>query len=592
MGEAVNAGRWSLNSYFSVFGGPDYRAFRADLETDLAALRESVGAGPLAEAINTYEGLVARFGHLSSYVGCLAADDAGNDAVKAEEASLAKLGADFTKVYAELAARLVGMTDDKASDLERDPLLAGAEFPVRRMRAQGARMMPPADEALAADLNVDGLHAWGRLYDTLSGRLSFAMTFPDGHVETVPMARRRAFMADPDRSLRAAAFRDGQTPWETHADTFAAALNGIAGTRLSLARRRGGRHFLDQPAFDSALDPTTLDALMRALRENVELSHRALRAAARLQGEPLHFFDLEAPQVRAPEGVEFSWTDACALVRRSFHGAYPALGDFFDVMLERRWIEAQPRAGKRSGAFCSGSRWSGEQRVFMTHGGTIHDVITLAHEVGHAWHSRVLRGARPLAAGYPMTLAETASNFGEMILLDGLERDPASSPALIAYLLDQQINRAHAYLVNIPMRFEFERRFYEARQAGEISAPALRDLMVAAQREWYGDTLADDGCDPMFWASKLHFFISGLGFYNFPYAFGYLLGQGLFARFRAEGAAFLPRYEEFLRRTGSATCEDVAREVLNVEIDQVGAWTSILQTLEPLVVRYEALAAG
>lgn len=587
---APSSARWSLDSYFPAFQGPDYADFRAALVADLAALRDKGETRSLVEVVTTYEAVTTRFGHLSSYLGCLAAEDGSNDAVKTEEAWLATLGADLAKIFAALATRLAGVADEEFDALKRDPALAGAEFAVGRWRQEGARLMSPEFEALAADLNVDGLHAWGRLYDTLTGRLSFAMTFPDGHVETAPMARRRALMADPDRRVREAAFRDGQAPWEAHAETFAAALNGIAGTRLTLAKRRGGRHFLDEPAFDSALEPATLDALVRALRDHVEVSHRALRVAARLQGAPLHFFDLEAPQIPAPADVHFSWDEACRLVRRSFHAAYPAFGEFFDEMLARRWIEAEPRANKRSGAFCTGSRLTREQRVFMTHHGTIHDVITLAHEVGHAWHSRVLRAARPLASRYPMTLAEMASNFGELILLDGLERDPSSPPGLLAYLLDQQMNRAHAYLVNIPMRFEFERRFYEARGAGEVTAAGLRELMVEAQRAWYGDTLAPDGADPMFWASKLHFFISELSFYNFPYAFGFLLGQGLFARFQAEGAAFLPRYEEFLRRTGSATCEEVVRDVLGLDVTDPAAWGGIIRSLEPAVARYEALA--
>jgi len=226
----------------------------------------------------------------------------------------------------------------------------------------------------------------------------------------------------------------------------------------------------------------------------------------------------------------------------------------------------------------------------MTHSATINDVVTLAHEVGHAWHSHVLRERRPLAVMYPMTLAETASNFGEMILLDGLTREPGTSPALTAYLLDQQINRAHAYLVNIPMRYEFEHRFYSARSNGEVSTPGLRELVCGAQRDWYGDTLASDGFDPMFWASKLHFFITGVSFYNFPYVFGYLLSLGLFARFQAEGAAFLPHYERFLASTGSADCETVVKETLGADITRPEFWIGAIRSIETTVAEYEKIA--
>jgi len=186
-----------------------------------------------------------------------------------------------------------------------------------------------------------------------------------------------------------------------------------------------------------------------------------------------------------------------------------------------------------------------------------------------------------------MTLAETASNFGEMILLDGLMSDPGMTPETKAYLLDQEMLRAHGYLINIPMRYEFEKSFYTERASGEVSVSRLRELMTDAQRKLYGETLLDDGTDPMFWAYKMHFFITGVSFYNFPYVFGYLLSQALFARFKAEGAAFLPRYEAFLSMTGSATCEEVVKQTLGEDLTHPEFWATALKAMEPTLLAYE-----
>jgi oligoendopeptidase F len=226
----------------------------------------------------------------------------------------------------------------------------------------------------------------------------------------------------------------------------------------------------------------------------------------------------------------------------------------------------------------------------MTFHGTVHDMVTLAHEAGHAWHSCVLRPARAMAALYPMTLAETASNFGEMILLSGLLNDPGITPQTKAYLLDQEMLRAHAYLVNIPMRYEFEKSFYTERAGGEVSVSRMSELMNEAQRKLYGDTLLSDGTDPMFWAYKMHFFITGVSFYNFPYVFGYLLSQALFARFKAEGPAFLPRYEAFLSMTGSASCEDVVRHSLGEDLTKPEFWATAIRAMESPLAAYEGLA--
>jgi oligoendopeptidase F len=589
---SVFADRWSLTDYFPALESAEYLSFLAALKADLAAAQARLTQADVAwaEEIAGLESLFSRLGHVSSYLGCRSSDDANDEAVKAAEAKLAQLEAELTKLRSTLQAGLAQLDEAAFADVVKSPAVEGIGYAATRLRAEGRHLMPPALEGLAADLNVDGLHAWGRLYNTLTGKLKFTMTFPDGHTEEVPMARRRALLAEPDRRVRLAAFTAGQTPWEEQADTFAAALNGLAGTRLSLYRRRQQPHFLDAPLFDSGVSRATLDALRTAWKSNLALSHRALRAAAKRQGTAaLHYADLEAPQVAAPADQSVTWEAACTMVRDSFHAAYPALGEYFDEMLAQRWIEAQPRAGKRPGAFCTGSTVLRQERVYMTYHDTIHDVVTLAHEVGHAWHSRVLRPARPFASNYPMTLAETASNFGEMILLHGLLQHAPDGSPLRAYLLDQEMLRAHAYLVNIPMRFEFEHAFYAERTEGEVSVSRLRELMTQAQRDLYGDTLSADGTDPMFWAYKMHFFITEVSFYNFPYVFGYLLSQALFARFQAEGASFLPAYEKFLAATGSASCEDVARQTLGADLTDPAFWTGAIRALEPQVGAYEKL---
>ncbi len=587
--------RWSLESWFTAFGAPDYVDFKAALVRDMGALRQqadALGGDPhgIAGAIAAYETLGDRVGHLSAFLGCLSADDANNEAVKNDEAWASTIDAENAKLKAALQSALASLSDTAFAQLLEEPVLSGASHAVRRMREDGRRQMTSELESLAADLNVNGLHAWGRLYDTLSGKMEFPMTFPDGHTESVPMARRRALMSEPDRRLREASFHAGQKPWNDHADTLAAGLNGIAGTRLSLYGRRGIPHFLDTPLFDGAMSRASLEAMLEAIYTNIELPRRAIRTAARMQGTTaLHFFDLEAPQIAAPDTKPLTWDEACATVDRAFSAAYPRLGEYFRSILQQRWIEAQARAGKRPGAFCTGSQVRHEERIYMTWHGTVHDMVTLAHETGHAWHSCVLRPARSFAANYPMTLAETASNFGEMILLDGLMSDPAITPQMKAYLLDQEMLRAHAYLLNIPMRYEFERSLYNERAAGEIPVSRLRELMSAAQHKLYGDTLLPDGTDPMFWASKMHFFITSVSFYNFPYVFGYLLSQALFARFKAEGSAFLPHYEAFLATTGSATCEEVARQTLDADLTSPEFWTTALRAIVPTLEAYERL---
>ena len=236
--------------------------------------------------------------------------------------------------------------------------------------------------------------------------------------------------------------------------------------------------------------------------------------------------------------------------------------------------------GKRPGGFCTSSMLSKESRIFMTFNESLGDMLTLAHESGHAYHGAMMRDVRPFARGYPMTLAETASTFGENVLMNGILDDPTASDVEKARILDIEIGHGAVYLLDIPVRYEFEKAIYEERAKGPLSVSRLKELMVATQRRIIGEVLEPGGEDPYFWASKLHFYITGITFYNFPYTFGYLLSRGLYAMFKTEGDSFLPKYEEFLRRAGSDSAENVVRKTVGRNIEDADFWREAIRSLE------------
>ena len=590
---------WDLRSYFPTFDGPEYRAFRTALNSDLkAALAAASALAPLqstsesvqawARAFATWEGLMTRMGHLNSYLGCLSAADSANEAYQTEEAALSLAAAEESKLKSQLLRGLRPADETAFAALLAASETAGAAHALRRLRAEAVYQMDAAQEALASDLGVDGFKAWSRLYDTVTGKMSFEMTFPDGRRERVPMSQRRALMTNPDRAIRKVAFEEGNKVWVAAGDTCAAAINALAGTRHTLYARRGRGHFLDAPLHDAALAKPTLDAMFAAIGENYALPRRIMQIGARLQGtQALEWYDLEAPRPLDPI-ADISWDEGIAMVQSAFDAAYPRLGEYFRQSVRDRWLEGEKRANKRSGAFCTGSPLTREERIYMTFNGTMGDVVTLAHEAGHAWHSHVLGGLRPIARDYPMTLAETASTFAEKILVHGLLSAPGLTPSRRAFLLDMETNHMPAYLLNIPVRFLFEQRFYEERKAGVVSVSRLCELMSQAQAEVYGPALEPHGRDPWFWASKLHFFIAEVSFYNFPYTFGFLLSQALFSQFRREGASFLPKYEQFLLATGSASCEDAVKSTLGWDIGTKAFWAQAIAGCGESVDAFEA----
>jgi oligoendopeptidase F len=592
---------WSLTSYFPVFDGEEYRAFKASLGRDIAAqtghaaTTAALGMGNArawACVFSAYEGIGARMGHLDSYLGCLAAAAAADERYQAELAWLSGLEADREKLKTELLRGLRAPAPEAWGSFLAEPELVGAAATLERLRREAGYRMSAAEEGLAADLTVDGFHAWGLLYQTIGGKMEFAMCWPDGRTEAVPMARCRALMAHSDLAVRQAAFTGGNAVWAGMGDTLGAALNAIAGTRLTLYGRRGRPDFLDAAREDNAISQRTIDAMFGAIAENYELPRRILRVGARRQNAAaLAWFDLEAPKLPSG-GPPVLWPDAVAILDRSFRASYPALHTYFRRAIADRWVESEARANKRPGGFCTDSPVTGEQRIYLTYADTMHDVSTLAHEFGHAWHSHLLAGLRPCARQYPMTLAETASTFAELVLAHGLLGERDLAPERRAYLLDLATGSAPTYLLNISVRYEFERQFYAERQTGTVSVSRLCALMVETQRRIYGDVLAPGQEDPWFWASKLHFYFTEASFYNFPYTFGFLLSRALFQEFRREGAAFLPRYETFLRLTGSASCEEVVCRVLGRDIGDPQFWRDVLAGLAGTVAEFESAAAG
>ena len=591
---------WDLDSYFPAFDGPEMRRFKSDLQADLVALQsDASGTAPLdsenqaawERIVLSFEDAVTRLRHLGSYVSCITSADANNDEFAAEEGALSLLDARMSKVLVELQRGFKSPSDKVFNAFTSRPALRDARYRLSRIREQSRYTMSTENEHLASDLGVDGIEAWGRLYDRVSGKLTFEMAYPDGRREETPMSQRRALMEHPDRRVRRAAFEGGNEAWASIVTVPAAALNAIGGTRLTLYRHRGMDHYLDRALFQAAISRKTLDAMFEAVFAEIDVARNILAFKASLMGgENMGWYDISAP-LKVQHQDEPSWDDATALVHRAFAAGYPALADYTAEACEKKWIDWSPRPGKRPGAFCTGSPLTKESRVYMTYNDNMGDVLTLAHELGHAFHGHLMCTERTLNRGYPMTLAESASTFGEMLLMRGLLEEPGIGAKTRAFLLNLEASDGATYLLDIPVRFEFEKAFYEERAAGEVSVGRLKELMVDTQRRVLGDVLDPAAADPYFWASKLHFYITDTTFYNFPYTFGYLLSRGLFARYEKEGPDFLPRYEQYLKLTGSDTAENLVRRTVGIDLTEPEFWSDAIRSLEGVLDQLKASVA-
>ena len=589
---------WDLSSYFKEFNGPEMLSFKQKLVTDITELQKTAAALKTLASDNQpawekvfldFEQLMRRLSHFSSYVGCLGAADANNEAYSRESAEIDGISAEFSKIAIHIKMGLKNASDNDFNKFASREFLADIKFHLNEMRIEAQKTMSSELESLAADLSVDGFSSWDRLYSTIAGKLSFDMHWPDGRVEKTPMAQCRSIMQDSDRQVRKSAFKNGNEAWNNVEDVCAAALNALAGTRLMLNKKRGFEHFLDVSLMQSRISRKTLDAMFKAIEESRPFIQKLGKAKAKaLKQEKLAWYDCEAP-LAIPQLNRYSWDECVNIVDKAFARAYPDLCAFFRSSLEKRWIESEPRAGKRPGAFCTGSLLTEESRVFMSYAGSLNDISTLAHEIGHAFHSFQLCGMRPFMQEYPMTLAESASTFGEMLLADGILTDPETSDAQKLNVLTSTINDGIAFLIDIPIRFNFEKAFHNERMHGEVGVSRLKELMTEAMQNQFGELLETDGANPMFWASKMHFYLSGVTFYNYPYSFGYLLSRGLFAMFKREGEKFLPRYRDFLKLSGSNMAHEVARQTLGADLETTTFWKQAILGHEPELKMFEEL---
>ena len=312
-------------------------------------------------------------------------------------------------------------------------------------------------------------------------------------------------------------------------------------------------------------------------------------AKARLLGlEKLSWYDLGAPVGNLSN--EMTYAQAGDFVADSIRRVNPEIADFCRMAMEKRWVESEDRPGKRAGAFCTSLPMIGESRIFMTFSGSYAGMTTLAHELGHGYHSWVMRDLPMGARHYTMGVAETASTLNELIVTDASLESRENDDMRRLFLLNQKMADATTFFMNIRARYDFERAFYDRRRKGHLSVAELSGLMEDAQKTAFENGLADTGYHPLFWASKLHFYITRAPFYNFPYTFGYLFSQAVYHRVKADRGAFVKRYKALLRDTGSMDTEALAKKHLGVDLTRPEFWEETVDAVLEDVDRFVQLA--
>ena len=573
---------WEIESIFP--GGSkseEYAEFRKKIVDDLNKIGKSLEDLPerlsddasisrWAEWILELQRLYEHLHLAGAFAGCLTSQDVDDDEAHKIEAEIDELYSRWSMLYASLESFSKDQNDDLWNKLTSRDDLSGIVFPLNEMRDQAKLKMPEELEKLALELSVSGYHAWNRLYDKMAGDLRVRIK-KNGKSETISLGQNAARMSEPDREARRDAFVKMEKAWKKQANLAAMTLNSQAGFRLALYKNRKWDSPLFEPLLNSRLKRESLDAMWQAIVDGRTEFRDYIKAKTRFMGiGKFCWYDQFAPVGKSTK--KFTFREAGDFIVDHLGGFSQEMSDLSRQALDKRWVEAEDRPGKAAGGWCSRIPIRKESRIFMTFTGNYDGLLTLAHELGHAYHGFILKDLQPFAQHYPMTLAETASIFNELRVTDAAF-ETSNDPDEKLMLLDQKLQNAMTYFCNIHARFLFDSRFYEERKNGVVSRDRLSEMMTQAQEEAFVGLLdKKQGYHPLFWASKLHFFITGQPFYNFPYTFGFLFASGVYDRAMKEGPAFAKDYRALLADTGRMTTEDVAQKHLGVDLTKEDFW--------------------
>ena len=567
---------WNLDVIYRGFDDPafaadmekleklvkDYAAFAGELDrqTPLDGLKKGIA---LEEALTV---LTAKLGEYASLRQSVNTRDA--------EAG-SRLGQVMQRISGAAGAQAqwrewVSKIPDLMMLVAGDETLKDYTFLFERLLRNSTHLLGSLGEQISARLSMSGSSAWSDLQGYLTSTVPVSY---NGGTTNLSAIRNLAY--DPDPAVRKAAYEAELSCYDRIKDSVAFALNSIKLETISDCQLRGYGSPLDRTLEQSDMKRQTLDAMLGAMEEYMPKFRQYLRAKGKALGHEngLPWYDLFAPMGKS--AAQYTAEDAKRILVELFSTFDQELADMVARAFDESWIDFYPRDGKTGGAFCAGVESIGQSRILTNFDGTFGSIVTLAHELGHAFHNQCIRTHRPLNRDYSMPVAETASTFNECVVMAAAIRQAKSHVEELA-LIESQLQDVTQIICDIYSRYLFESMVLENREQQFMDADTLCGMMLKAQEQSYGDGLDPGFRHPYMWICKSHYY--GATFYNFPYAFGGLFARGLYAQYQREGAAFVPKYKKLLRTTTVATAEDVA-QVAGIDLTDREFWRGALQTV-------------
>ncbi|MDF2700284.1 MAG: pepF [Haloplasmataceae bacterium] len=574
--------KYDLSALYTSFESQEFQNDLKKVETNLQNYTNYVN-----ENLNDYDEFDEKLAYLikfdqdfsllvrkvSAFISLTRSADTTNEEANRYMAKLQMMLSEATAPSTK-AEKFIGKFEYLAEIADKDEFKE-YKFYLLRTKENVKYLLSDEIEAIISKLRQSGSSAWSQLQSLLTSKLDVEVTVK-GETKIMTLPQAGNLTKSPDPETRRAAYDAIQKAYPKVDDAVAACLSSIKGEVNYTSKLRGFESALDESLKVSKTKRETLDAMITAMYEYLPHFHKYLRRKAQLLGHEggLPIYDLLAPIGSVEK--EYTIEEAHAFIVKHFSTFSEKLANLADKAFKEKWIDIYPRKGKVGGAFCSNIPPIKQSRILTNFNGNLGDVVTLAHELGHAYHGENIFNENILNTSYPMPVAETASTFCETLVMNVVINESEGQEKLA--LIESVLQDYTAIICDILSRFIFENEVFEKRKEHPLSSNELQQIMRDAVKKSYGDGLNHDYVNPFAWLNKPHYYSSGLSFYNWPYAFGLLFAKGLYAQYLKNKESFVKSYDALLASTGKMYVEDVARKA-NIDVTKVDFWRSSLDLL-------------
>jgi len=521
---------------------------------------------------NDFETLVLK---LSEYCSLILSTNASDEKAMQTLNQIEDIITDITP-SSVLFQKWVSGIPDFNSVVNSSKLIKEHLFYLNELREKAKYTLSEKEETIISKMQTTGSASWTKLQELLTSNIMPEVNI-DGEIKELPLPAVRNLAYSPKKEVRKAGYEAELKAYPQIDDSIAYALNGIKGEVITVSKLKGYKSPLEMTLINSRMDLKTLESMFTAMKESLPEFRKYFRKKAELLGyeNGLPFYEIFAPIGKS--NLSFTYEEASDYIVEKFNSFSQKLGDFAKYAFEHNWIDVLPRQGKRGGAFCSNLHCIGESRVLTNFTGSYSDVVTIAHELGHAYHGDCLKSEYPLNSDYPMPIAETASTFCETIVNQATLKNADKETSLT--ILESSISDAAQVIVDILSRFIFEDTVFKRRSDGFLSAEELCSIMLDAQQQTYGDGLDSNYLHKYMWLCKPHYYDANYNYYNFPYAFGLLFAKGLYSKYQKEGENFVKHYDNLLGATGKNSLYDVAK-LADIDLHSIDFWRSSIEVIK------------